>query len=177
VVKQVKKWSTTWCRAFNKLRISEFRFLTDLHLYVWTVVKRGVTVLLQLCGAIHSPQSTLWKTRRYLTNSVVSSNKAVISVADLLSFLTHTEVTIVDSEGTIKQYEWWGKWDINFCSTNLHTFSVPHWKAFPVVLKRGFQVMMLWKCKAGLVKCKLCVYTTSCTEISVFSYHLLHFLL
>ena len=83
VVKQVKKWSATWCRAFKKLRISDFHFLTGLHLYVWTVVKRGVNVSLQLCGAIHSPQSTLWKARRYLTNSVVSSNKAVITDADL----------------------------------------------------------------------------------------------
>jgi len=90
MVKQVKKWSTTWRRAFNNLRISEFSSYWPSFVCVWTVVKRDVNVSLQLCGAVHSPQSTLWKTRRYLTNSVVSSNKAVISDADLLSFLTHT---------------------------------------------------------------------------------------
>ena len=52
--------------------------------------KERCECVITVCGAVHSPQSTLWKTRRYLTNSVVSSNKAVISDADLLSFLTHT---------------------------------------------------------------------------------------
>jgi hypothetical protein len=54
VVKQVKKWKTTWCRTFNNCRILEFCSYWPSFLCMDSL-KGCVNVSLQLCGAIHNP--------------------------------------------------------------------------------------------------------------------------
>jgi hypothetical protein len=178
VVKQVRKWSTTWCRAFNNLRISEFSSYWPSFVCMDSRKEKCECVIMVVWS---NPQSTLWKTRRYLTNSAVSSNKAVITDADLLSFLTHTH---------------WsnncGQWrnnknninDKEITLTFIPQIFIHHCpileSSSSCINRRAFQVMMLRKCLekwVNLDQLSACFGFTRRHLLKTLYYHLLLFLL